>query len=121
MKIRYSYIYPRINFLLTIILPVLSMLNGDTIVLYIVYLYWWQELLATIADGWYYKKKKLFFSPNFCGFRSAGLCLGETKYVKCDGFKILLSCGVCFIFFLCRIIIWSVSKYRFERLSYHNT
>jgi hypothetical protein len=57
VKISYPNIYPRVNLILTIVLPVIGILQSNTTVFYIVYLYWWQELIASLLDGWYYRKK----------------------------------------------------------------
>ena len=57
MKTNNQKIYVRLNFLLTIVFPVISILQGNTTVFYIVYLYWWQELIASLLDRWYYKHK----------------------------------------------------------------
>lgn len=58
MKINYPNIYPKVNLLLTIVLPVIGILQGNTTVFYIVYLYWWQELIASLLDGWHYRRKE---------------------------------------------------------------
>lgn len=54
LKVPYSTTYSRINLLLTVLLPAFSMLQGETTVFYIVYLYWWHELIASVLDGLYF-------------------------------------------------------------------
>jgi hypothetical protein len=54
LKVSYSAIYRSINLLLTVMLPAYSMLQGETTVFYLVYLYWWHELIASVLDGIYF-------------------------------------------------------------------
>lgn len=51
---RSLHFYPPINLILSILLPAIGILQGSTTVFYIVYLFWWQELLASILDGIFY-------------------------------------------------------------------
>lgn len=69
MKFYVSETYYKSNLLLTIILPAISVLQGSTTVFYIVYLYWWQELIASLLDGWYHKRKGSQGTVNPAGTR----------------------------------------------------
>lgn len=53
LKRPYSTVYNRINLLLTVVLPAYSMLQGQTTIFYIMYLYWWHEFIASLLGGWY--------------------------------------------------------------------
>lgn len=44
--------------MLTIVFPALCMLQGSTTMFYIIYLYWWHELIASSLDGIYYKIRR---------------------------------------------------------------
>ena len=51
------------------LLPAYSMLQGETTVFYLVYLYWWHELIASVLDGIYFSavakqsKKQTLMNP----------------------------------------------------------
>lgn len=49
-------LYPKINLLLTVLLPAVTLLLGQTSFFYIIYLFWWQELLATLLDAVYLRR-----------------------------------------------------------------
>jgi hypothetical protein len=52
-------VYRWLNLFLVILLPAYAMLNGLTTVFYIVYLYWWHELISSTLDAFYlYLHKK---------------------------------------------------------------
>lgn len=57
MKTNNSKIFLVLNLILTVVFPAIAILQGNTTVFYIVYLYWWQELLATLLDAFYFKRK----------------------------------------------------------------
>lgn len=54
-----STIYRYLNLILTVLLPAFSMLQGETTVFYIVYLYWWHELIASILDVVYSRRLRM--------------------------------------------------------------
>lgn len=54
VHIRSLQFYPPTNFLLNIIIPAIGIFQGNTTVFYIVYLYWWHELISSVLDGIFY-------------------------------------------------------------------
>lgn len=44
------------NFFFAVLLPGYSLLIGDSTIFYLIYLYWWQELIASAIEGIYYAK-----------------------------------------------------------------
>ncbi|MGB8193448.1 MAG: hypothetical protein WCF67_16070 [Chitinophagaceae bacterium] len=50
----FFHIYRWFNLFLVILLPAYAVLNGLTTVFYILYLYWWHELISSSLDGFYF-------------------------------------------------------------------
>lgn len=48
--------YRQWNFLLFAVLTLLSVLNGQTTVFYLIYFFWWNELIRLVVDRLYYKR-----------------------------------------------------------------
>ncbi|WP_026762960.1 DUF6498-containing protein [Sediminibacterium salmoneum] len=51
-------LYSAVNFFFAVLLPGYSLLIGDSTIFYLIYLYWWQELLASAIEGIYYAKNR---------------------------------------------------------------
>lgn len=73
----------RLDVLMFILLTFLALLNGSTTVFYLIYFFWWTELIRFVVD-WIYIKK----NPN-------AKVLSETKHV---GFEMFFLMGIYFVF-----------------------